>query len=178
MNLTIEKQADALCEVVFDITTTVNAHLDKMDTNRRDRLMDSIEGTRGLFFQYVLPWAKEYQAAWDALPAEVREDSDYMTEIDIFADKKFAELARMYRVISIQVVPVIEVYEGGNSNITAQPSGPTHDTTQWSVYERDANGAVNWLADSFDEDTAMLLGQALAMKHGVPIEPQPWKEKK
>lgn len=175
------RQAEGLCEIVHDISVGLYCRLNNMDEDDRDRLMDSLDGSRGLFWQHVLLWARDYQAKWEAMSEDKRDTSDYLIDIDAFTQTKFQDLLKHLPadVASIQVVPVIHYPggEGAKGHNEAQFEGPTADTDCWGVYTRDHRGLASWVSDCADENTAMVLGRALAAEHGVEIEPQPWKEK-
>lgn len=170
-------EADRLCEVVSDITTDVYCHLNNMEEDDRDALMDAIEGSRGLFWQHILPWAKEYQVGWNKLTEieQEKKSQDYLTDIDSYTQEKFKVLLAEHgpgKVESVQVIPVIE----RAGHVTPQFEGPTGDTTGWAVYERNPADQANWAADFRTEDMAMRFAVMHATALGVHVEPQPWKQ--
>jgi hypothetical protein len=165
---------DPLYEVIFDIASNLSAHLYQLGDGERDALMDAVDGSRGLCFNHAIPWAKEFQEKW---AARSDDEIDYLIEIDRFVSNKVAALREVARcVVSIQVVPTVQ----RSDEVGAQFDGPDEHTTHWSVYERNADGTVRWVADfgRNDEALAMLFAQGHAERLGVSIEAQPWKVQK
>jgi hypothetical protein len=168
-------------EIIFDMGWNVGQHMAELGVKQADlcdRLMDRIEGSRGLFFEHVMKWVGEFDKDWESRGAKDKEN--YLEDIDNFVKAKFEALVATVpaveatrKVVSIQVVPVIE----DNGNVTPQFEGPTSHTTSWGVYERSEAGTANWVADVADEDKAMFFGEQLAAYHEVKIEPQPWRSK-
>ena len=163
-------------EILFDIAFNLGASHNPLGQATSD-LMDWLGGSRELF-ERVKTWAGEFDVAWESQKASGVENDDYLTEIDTFTSVKWAALEREYeedqkQVCGVQVVPVI--HEG--KTIIPQFNGPTDETTGWSVYTRDPVGMAHWFADLGDEESAMWLGAALAVKHSVKIEPQLWNKK-
>ena len=156
-------------EIIFDLAFYVGHAWRALDTTVASAVMDKVEGSRGLFV-LVEEWALEFDAEWEKRPESGKED--YMSDIDAFAAKKFAELIELKPdVVSIQVLPVVN----DNGEVTAQPGGPTADTNGWAVYLRNAAGLAPWVADALSEEIAMFIGEALAKKYDVHIESQLWK---
>jgi len=174
------KGSEALCEVVFDIGSNLSVYLNAMDEDERDAFMEEIDGSRGLFWQHALQWAREFQTKWvnDAQPGVER---DYLIHIDEFTKKKFDELraSALPDVVSIQVVPVIHHPRTDAQNEHAEPQfgGPDEHTTCWAVYERGRKGLARWVADFGKEGDAQRFGAMLSHQYGVSIEAQPWKVK-
>lgn len=164
-------------EILFDIAFNLGANHNPLKQETSD-LMDWLGGSRELF-ERVKTWAGEFDAAWEADPAHLDKE-DYLTEIDTFTSVKWAALEREYeedqkQVCGVQVVPVIFGHDE-TKEVTVQFDGPSELTTNWSVYTRDPVGMAHWFADLGDEESAMFVGTALATKHNVKIEPQPWKK--
>ena len=173
------KVTEALCEVVFDIGSNLSVYLNAMDEGERDAFMEAIDGSRGLFWEHALQWARAFQTKWvnDAQPGVER---DYLIAIDEFTKTKFDELraSALPDVKSIQVVPVIERFENDKRYFEPQFGGPTTETTCWAVYERCRKGLARWAADFGKEGDAQRFGAMLSHQYGVPFEPQPWKAPK
>ena len=173
----------AYAEVLFDISFNVGNKYHELTGQQASDLMDMLNGSRGLM-ERIKDWTLEFQDAWDE---RTDEKEDYLSDIDAFADKKWdelkAELARFNAkdgtlrplreiIVGVQVIPTY-----GDTFIQAQMEGPDEMTTQWSVYTRRKDGTAAHVADvpgRKSYDTAMLFGHALADKHKVEIETQPW----
>lgn len=78
------------------------------------------------------------------------------------------------KTTAIQVIPIFDDY----GEVDPQSQGPTHETTGWAVYLRKEDGTAVWFADTGSETDAMIIGQHLALHHGIGIEHQPWRTRR
>jgi hypothetical protein len=94
------------------------------------------------------------------------------------------------KVVSIQIMPFIEEPAAYDSSeyIVEQPEGPTKYTGGYYVRLRmekplshfldqtAAYARLKCVATASSQDDADFIAQAYAARHGVEVEPQPWKQ--
>jgi hypothetical protein len=79
-------------EILADIAFNVGHRWVQAGREVTDRILDSLEGSRGLTGR-MIEWAVEFDAAWEAGQADLNLEN-YIGEIDEFSDNKFKELVR------------------------------------------------------------------------------------
>ena len=81
-------------EILFDISMEVGIKFQQLSVGLRENLMDSMNGSRGLF-DYVRGWVTEFDTIWEAKPEDDRED--YIFHVTEFAHTKFEEIVARAR---------------------------------------------------------------------------------
>lgn len=86
-------------EIIADISFAGGSYWERLNEDARTRILDQIEGSRGLMQRFVA-WAVEFDAAWEALdPGADRDKLDnYIGEVDDFAHQKMNALVAECRL--------------------------------------------------------------------------------